>query len=167
MAIDPGQLGELLGGLGREVVRRWSFTSQTLGCVGMIDHVGINCSDLPAAAAFYDQALGALGSPGSWTSGRPRLRHSRPDFWLGRQPAEGPASGPNREIHVAFEAQDASAVRAFFDAATSLGAEVLHEPRFWPEYHDAYYGAFVRDPDGNNVEAVCHSAQPGDDLSPG
>ena len=37
------------------------------------------------------------------------------------------------------------------------GAEVLHEPRFWPEYHDAYYGAFVRDPDGNNVEAVCHT----------
>ena len=46
----------------------------------------------------------------------------------------------------------------------SLGAEVLHEPRFWPEYHDPYYGAFVRDPDGNNVEAVCHTAQPGDDL---
>ena len=63
-------------------------------------------------------------------------------------------------------AKDAAAVRAFFDAATSLGAEVLHEPRFWPEYHDAYYGAFVRDPDGNNVEAVCHTAQPGDDLPP-
>ena len=44
---------------------------------------------------------------------------------------------------------------------------MLHEPRFWPEYHEAYYGAFVRDPDGNNVEAVCHTAQPGDDLSPG
>ena len=68
------------------------------------------------------------------------------------------------EIHAAFAAKDAAAVRAFFEAATSLGAEVLHEPRFWPEYHDAYYGAFVRDPDGNNVEAVCHTAQPGDDL---
>ena len=41
-------------------------------------------------------------------------------------------------------------------AATAIGAEVLHEPRLWPEYHDTYYGAFVRDPDGNNVEAVCH-----------
>ena len=92
---------------------------------------------------------------------------AKPDFWLGRQPAEGPAAGPNREIHAAFVAKDAAAVRAFFEAATSLGAEVLHEPRFWPEYHDAYYGAFVRDPDGNNVEAVCHTAQPGDDLPAG
>ena len=53
----------------------------------------------------------------------------KPDFWIGRQPDEGPASGPNREIHVAFQAADAAAVRAFFEAATELGAEVLHEPR--------------------------------------
>ena len=46
--------------------------------------------------------------------------------------------------------------RAFFDAAVAAGAPVLHEPRLWPEYHEHYYGAFVRDPDGNNVEAVCH-----------
>ena len=45
---------------------------------------------------------------------------------------------------------------AFFAAASAAGAEVLHAPRVWPEYHPAYYGAFVRDPDGNNVEAVCH-----------
>ena len=131
----------------------------------MLDHVGINCSDLPAAAAFYDKLLGALGFT--------RLMDfevaigygsTKPDFWLSAQPAEGPASGPNREIHVAFQAADAAAVRAFFEAAQSLGAEVLHEPRFWPEYHEGYYGAFVRDLDGNNVEAVCHSAQPGDDL---
>ena len=48
-------------------------------------------------------------------------------------------------------------MRAFFDAAVATGAEVLHEPRVWPEYHPNYYGAFVRDPDGNNVEAVCHA----------
>ena len=53
-------------------------------------------------------------------------------------------------------ASDRAAVRAFFDAAVAQGAEVLHEPRLWPEYHPGYYGAFVRDPDGNNVEAVCH-----------
>ena len=47
-------------------------------------------------------------------------------------------------------------MRQFFDAAVANGAEVLHEPRVWPEYHEHYYGAFVRDPDGNNVEAVCH-----------
>jgi catechol 2,3-dioxygenase-like lactoylglutathione lyase family enzyme len=49
-----------------------------------------------------------------------------------------------------------STTRAFFDAAVGAGAEALHEPREWPEYHPAYYGAFVRDPDGNNIEAVCH-----------
>ena len=47
---------------------------------------------------------------------------------------------------------------AFFAAAVAAGAEVLHEPRVWPEYHPNYYGAFVRDPDGHNVEAVCHTA---------
>ncbi len=49
------------------------------------------------------------------------------------------------------------AVQAFHDAAVELGAEVLHEPRVWPEYHPGYFGAFVRDPDGNNVEAVHHT----------
>ena len=128
----------------------------------MLDHVGINCSDLAASAAFYDRVLGALGlHPAHGLRGGARLRHpTSRTSGSAVQPAEGLASGPNREIHVAFEAQDAAAVRAFFEAATELGAEVLHEPRFWPEYHDAYYGAFVRDPDGNNVEAVCHSAQP-------
>jgi catechol 2,3-dioxygenase-like lactoylglutathione lyase family enzyme len=106
----------------------------------MLDHVGINCSDLPAAAAFYDKALGALGFTRLMDFGEAiGYGTDKPDFWLGRQPAEGPASGPNREIHVAFVARDAAAVRAFFDAATSLGAEVLHEPQFWPEYHKAYY----------------------------
>ena len=52
-----------------------------------------------------------------------------------------------------------SGLRAFFDAAVGAGAQVLHEPRVWPEYHPAYYGAFVRDPDGNNVEAVCHQPE--------
>jgi hypothetical protein len=51
-------------------------------------------------------------------------------------------------------------VLAFFDAAVGSGAVVLHEPRLWPEYHDDYFGAFVRDPDGNNIEAVCHMPPP-------
>ena len=50
-------------------------------------------------------------------------------------------------------------MQAFFAAAKEAGAEVLHEPRVWPEYHPSYFGAFVRDPDGNNVEAVCHKPQ--------
>jgi catechol 2,3-dioxygenase-like lactoylglutathione lyase family enzyme len=129
----------------------------------MIDHFGINCADLQASAAFYDKVLGTLGHTrvmdfgvaiGYGTGG--------PAFWISEQPSEGPASGPNREVHIAFSAPDAASVRAFFDAAASLGAEVLHEPRLWPEYHEHYFGAFVRDPDGNNVEAVCHTASEGD-----
>ena len=76
----------------------------------------------------------------------------KPDFWIGPQ-----TTGQGfRESHIAFVEPDRAAVRAFFDSATRCGAEVLHEPRLWPEYHPDYYGAFVRDPDGNNVEAVCH-----------
>ncbi len=73
-----------------------------------------------------------------------------PTFWLGPQrTGEG-----FRESHVAFRAPNRSAVVAFRDAAMAEGAEVLHEPRVWPEHHAGYFGVFVRDPDGNNVEAV-------------
>jgi catechol 2,3-dioxygenase-like lactoylglutathione lyase family enzyme len=73
-------------------------------------------------------------------------------FWIGRQ-----TTGDGfRESHIAFTAPDRAAVHAFFEAAVLTGAEVLYEPRVWPEYHPDYYGAFVRDPDGNNVEAVSH-----------
>ena len=56
-------------------------------------------------------------------------------------------------------ASDRAAVCTFFEAAVDAGAEVLHPPKVWPEYHPNYYGAFVRDPDGNNVEAVCHQPE--------
>ena len=78
----------------------------------------------------------------------------RPTFWLGPLTT----GEPNREIHVAFQAASREAVQTFFDAAVAAGAAVLHEPRLWPEYHPNYFGGFVRDPDGNNVEAVSHVA---------
>ena len=78
-----------------------------------------------------------------------------PDFWL----SAATADAGFRESHIAFQAPDRAAVRAFFEAAVGAGAEVLHEPRVWPEYHQQYYGAFVRDPDGNNIEAVCHAPE--------
>jgi catechol 2,3-dioxygenase-like lactoylglutathione lyase family enzyme len=121
---------------------------------GMIDHLGINCTDLQRAAAFYDRVLGVLGhrrimdvdvAIGYGTEG--------PDFWIST--FEG--VGDNREVHVAFSAPDAATVRAFHAEALAAGAESLHEPRLWPEYHAGYYGAFVRDTEGNNVEAVCHT----------
>ena len=120
----------------------------------MLDHLSIQCADLTASAAFYDAVLVPLGGQrvmdfgGVIGYGVP----PRPDFWIGRQnTGEG-----FRESHIAFCAPDRPAVRAFFDAAVARHAEVLHQPRLWPEYHDTYYAAFVRDPDGNNVEAVCH-----------
>nr|WP_254666359.1 VOC family protein [Humibacillus sp. DSM 29435] len=73
--------------------------------------------------------------------------------------SQAPDEGPNREVHVAFTAADSGVVTAFHDRAVELGAESLHEPRLWPEYHERYFGAFVRDPDGNNVEAVTHGGR--------
>ncbi|MBO0842363.1 MAG: VOC family protein [Nocardioides sp.] len=129
----------------------------------MIDHFGINVADMRAASEFYDAVLGTLGHKRLMDFGQAiGYGTDQPSFWISLQQPEGPSSGPNREMHLAFAAKDASSVRAFFEAATGLGAEVLHEPRLWPEYHDHYYGAFVRDPDGNNVEAVCHRASEGD-----
>jgi catechol 2,3-dioxygenase-like lactoylglutathione lyase family enzyme len=120
----------------------------------VLDHLGIQCADLARAAAFYDTVLAPLGAGRIMDFGV-AIGYGvgdKPDFWIGGVEADG----PNRPDHFAFEAPDRAAVRAFFDAAVGVGAEVLHEPREWPEYHPAYYGAFVRDPDGNNIEAVCH-----------
>jgi len=119
----------------------------------MLDHLGIQCVDMPASAAFYDAVLAPLGGRRMMDFGVAMgFGIDKPDFWIGEhQTGEG-----FKESHIAFEASDRAAVRAFFDAAVGTGAEVLHEPRVWPEYHEHYYGAFVRDPDGNNVEAVCH-----------
>ena len=119
----------------------------------MIDHFGINCADLRATASFYDKVLATLGHRRLMDFGAAiGYGTDMPAFWL----STFDGVGPNREVHLAFTAGDVDAVRAFFDAAVEVGAEVLHEPRLWPEYHEHYFGAFVRDPDGNNVEAVCH-----------
>ena len=123
----------------------------------MLDHLSIQCSDTAASATFYDVVLAPLGGQRVMDFG-PVIGYGvppMPDFWIGpHQTGEG-----FKESHIAFSAPDRDAVRAFFAAAVSAGAEVLHEPRVWPEYHPNYYGAFVRDPDGNNVEAVCHSPE--------
>jgi catechol 2,3-dioxygenase-like lactoylglutathione lyase family enzyme len=122
----------------------------------MIDHVSIQVRDLAASSAFYDAVLAPLG-------GRRLMEDEdvlgygtdQPDFWLA--PMEEPEQSV--EMHIAFRAESREAVRAFHAAAAAAGAETLHEPKLWPEYHETYYAAFVRDPDGHNVEAVCHAAQ--------
>jgi len=119
----------------------------------MLDHLSIQCADVAASASFYDTALAPLGGRRVLDFGEViGYGVDRPDFWLG-----GLSTGEGfRESHIAFVAPDRASVDAFFAAATAAGAQALHEPRVWPEYHPGYYGAFVRDPDGNNVEAVCH-----------
>ncbi len=123
----------------------------------MLDHLSIQCADIAASAAFYDEVLATIGGERVMDFGEvigfgiP----PRPVFWIGPQDTgEG-----FREAHIAFTAPDRAAVDAFVAAAVAVGAEVLHPPRVWPEYHPTYYGGFVRDPDGHNVEAVCHAPE--------
>ncbi len=128
------------------------------GSIGaVLDHLSIQCADLPASARFYDAVLMPLGGRRVMDMGDV-IGYGvgdRPTFWLGPL-REG---GANRPLHVAFSAGDRAAVRAFFEAGVALGAEVLNEPKLWPIYHPAYYGAFLRDPDGNNVESVSHTPE--------
>ena len=120
----------------------------------MLDHVGMQCVDLAAGAAFYDAVLAPLGGTRVMDFGVAiGYGSEQPHFWV----ASWDGAEPNREVHLAFTAPDAGSVRAFHTAALARGAEELHAPRQWPEYHPGYYAAFVRDPDGNNVQAVCHT----------
>ncbi|HWF17496.1 MAG TPA: VOC family protein [Acidimicrobiales bacterium] len=122
----------------------------------MLAHVSIQCADFDRSAAFYDAVLSPLGGVRVMEVDGDTIGYGVPPaatFWIGRQ-RTGDGS---RETHLAFLAPDRAAVRAFVEAARATGAEVLHEPKVWPEYHPSYYGGFVRDPDGNNVEAVHHS----------
>ena len=122
----------------------------------MIDHFGIQVDDLAAARAFYDAVLEPLGYAVMLDVG-PALGYGatggHPQFWIGT--ATDPI--PNRQSHIAFAATSREAVVAFYESALAAGSESLHGPRLWPEYHPGYFGAFVRDPDGNNVEAVHHT----------
>jgi catechol 2,3-dioxygenase-like lactoylglutathione lyase family enzyme len=123
----------------------------------VLDHVALQCTDLVASAAFYDAVLAPLGGRRLVDAGS-SIGYGvppRPDFWIGAQ-----STGTGfRESHLAFIAPTREAVREFFAEAVAAGAAVLNEPRLWPEYDKSYYGAFVRDPDGNNIEAVCHLPQ--------
>jgi catechol 2,3-dioxygenase-like lactoylglutathione lyase family enzyme len=120
----------------------------------MLDHLSIQCADLEASKSFYDSVLATLNGRRIFDFGD-HLGYGVefPCFWLGPlQTGDG-----FRESHIAFTAPSREAVLAFRDAALAAGAELLHDARVWPEYHPGYYGVFVRDPDGNNVEAVHHT----------
>ncbi|MFE3737011.1 VOC family protein [Streptomyces sp. NPDC059134] len=120
----------------------------------MLNHVEIQTAAVQASAAFHDAVLAPLGADHRIEhQGRIGYRDEHPEFWLG--PVPEPSSSRARESHLAFTAPDRRAVDAFYQAAADLGAEILHAPKIWLGYHDTYYAVFVRDPDGNNIEAVC------------
>jgi catechol 2,3-dioxygenase-like lactoylglutathione lyase family enzyme len=122
----------------------------------MIDHISLQVADVATSAAFYTTVLAPLGITPQVDDGQVVGYFGPEDrsFWLA--PAE---RSDDRELHLAFRASSRDVVRAFHDAAVSAGFEILNAPRIFPEYHPNYYGAFVRDPDGHNVEAVCHVAE--------
>ena len=129
----------------------------------MIDHTGVTVSDFARSKVFYRQALGAIGYelllelPASVTGhadvagfGEP----PKPDFWISAGTSNRPA------VHVAFRVPSRALVDAFHAAALAAGGRDNGAPGLRPHYHPDYYGAFVLDPDGHNIEAVCH-APPG------
>jgi catechol 2,3-dioxygenase-like lactoylglutathione lyase family enzyme len=127
----------------------------------MFDHLGIHAADVPAAEQWYLTVLGPIGltevmrfdGPDGTAMAVGLGYPNRPFFWLSPV-LEG--EGPAREDHIAFMAKSRADVDAVHGAAVEAGAEVLHEPREWPEYHPGYYAVFLRDLDGHNVEAVVH-----------
>jgi catechol 2,3-dioxygenase-like lactoylglutathione lyase family enzyme len=120
----------------------------------MIDHVSLRVSDFARSKAFYSDALRPLGYEVvmEFDSVAGFGAQGKPDFWI----AEGEPRAP---IHVAFASPDRATVDAFHEAALAAGAKDNGPPGVRPHYHEQYYGAFVHDPDGNNVEAVCHRAE--------
>lgn len=123
----------------------------------MIDHVSLKVRDFARSRAFYAAALAPLGFTVLWepkeSGAAPHagLGKARPVFWI----AEGsPTSGP---LHLAFTAATRAEVDAFHAAALAAGGRDNGPPGPRPHYHPNYYGAFVLDDDGVNVEAVCHA----------
>jgi catechol 2,3-dioxygenase-like lactoylglutathione lyase family enzyme len=125
----------------------------------MIDHVGFSVSDYARARAFYEEALAPLGyvlvmKTTAQETGKPAAGFGaggKPDFWIG---GEGQLDKP---LHIAIAAEDRATVDAFYRAALAAGGRDNGSPGLRPQYHPNYYGAFVLDPDGHNIEAVCHT----------
>jgi len=129
----------------------------------MIDHTGLVVSDFERSKAFYRQALAPIGYqlllefPAAVTGhtdvagfGEP----PKPDFWISRGTPNQPP------LHIAFRVNTRAEVDAFHRAALAAGGTDNGAPGLRPHYHPDYYGAFVHDPDGHNIEAVCHAPEP-------
>ncbi|MBB6306502.1 VOC family protein [Xanthobacter tagetidis] len=127
----------------------------------MLDHLGLSVQDVERARAFYLAALAPLGygivlevsAQETGATAFVGFGAGKPDFWIGAKPV---LSGP---VHVAFRAPNRAAVNAFYTAALAAGGRDNGPPGLRTDYHPNYYGAFVIDPDGHNVEAVCHAPE--------
>ncbi len=117
----------------------------------MIDHIGIQVTDMERSKAFYAAALAPIRYTVLADFGPAAgLGSDRPFFWI--QVGEPPTP-----VHVAFQAADRATVDAFHAAAIAAGGRDNGAPGLRPQYHPSYYGAFVLDPDGHNIEVVCHA----------
>ena len=134
----------------------------------MLDHVGLVVVDYERSKAFYRTALAAIGFELLMELGEPVLAHAhagfgeapKPEFWISAGGGDAPQgtslTGP--PVHIAFRVRTRAAVDAFHRAALAAGGRDNGAPGLRPHYHPNYYGAFVLDPDGHNIEAVCHAA---------
>ncbi len=120
----------------------------------MLDHVGLAVADLAKSKEFFKQALAPLGYELLMEFGDAAGfgKDGKPDFWIGQSTAVASS-------HVAFAASQRRVVDAFYKAAMAAGGRDNGAPGLRPQYHPNYYGAFVFDPDGNNIEAVCHQPE--------
>jgi catechol 2,3-dioxygenase-like lactoylglutathione lyase family enzyme len=129
----------------------------------MIDHIGLPVGDMARATEFYMKALAPLGigmimeipadlTPADTGAAAGFGADNKPFFWIGEAPVSD-----DTHVHVAFTASSRADVDAFHQAALAAGGTDNGAPGLRPEYHENYYGAFVLDPDGNNIEAVCHA----------
>ncbi len=120
----------------------------------MLDHIGFNITSMASSRDFYDAALAPLGITramefGEWVG---YGRNGKPEFWIGGQKG----AKLDGVLHVAFSAGTRAEVDRFYEAALAAGGRDHGGPGLRPEYHPDYYAAFVLDPDGHNIEAVCH-----------
>ncbi|HLI20529.1 MAG TPA: VOC family protein [Stellaceae bacterium] len=130
---------------------------------GMIDHPSLGVRDLAASRAFYDAILAPLGyrrgfdreDISGYGSAEPHpLAEQALPFWIGAEPQGSALNG-----HICFRAPDRAAVDAFYKAVLTAGARDNGAPGLRPQYHASYYAAFVIDPNGHRLEAVCHQAE--------
>lgn len=125
----------------------------------IIDHIGLSVADYDKAKAFYAAALAPLDiglvmevgpeQTGGQFAAAGFGRQGKPEFWIS-------TGGASSRMHIAMKAADRTTVDAFYAAALAAGATDNGPPGLRPEYHPDYYGAFVNDPEGHNLEAVCH-----------